>query len=83
MGLIWTILIGFLAGTIAKAISPGREASGFIMTTLLGIAGSWVGGWLFGLIGFGGGVGIIGSIIGAIVILVVYRWYQGRQSQPA
>jgi uncharacterized membrane protein YeaQ/YmgE (transglycosylase-associated protein family) len=78
MGLIWTILIGFLIGTIAKVLVPGKESGGFILTTLLGIAGSWVGGWLFGLIGMRGPAGFIGSVIGAVVILLVYRWFNGR-----
>ncbi len=80
MGLIWTILIGFLIGTIAKVLVPGKESGGFILTTLLGIAGSWVGGWLFGLIGVQGAAGFIGSVIGAVVILVVYRWFNSRNA---
>jgi uncharacterized membrane protein YeaQ/YmgE (transglycosylase-associated protein family) len=80
MGLIWMVVIGFLVGTVAKVLSPGREASGFLMTTLLGIAGSWVGGWISGMLGFSGAVGFIGSVIGAVLILVIYRWAQGRKS---
>jgi uncharacterized membrane protein YeaQ/YmgE (transglycosylase-associated protein family) len=80
MGIIWMVVIGFFVGTVAKFLSPGREASGFLMTTLLGIAGAWVGGWLSGMLGFGGRVGIIGSVIGAVLILVVYRWVEGRRT---
>ncbi|MEZ4585114.1 MAG: GlsB/YeaQ/YmgE family stress response membrane protein [Gemmatimonadales bacterium] len=78
MGLIWTIVIGFLVGTIAKVIMPGKDSGGFIATTLLGIGGAWVGSFLSGMLGFGGRVGFIGSVIGAIVILFVYRWLKNR-----
>jgi uncharacterized membrane protein YeaQ/YmgE (transglycosylase-associated protein family) len=52
---------------------PGPSGGGFIMTTVLGIAGAFVGSFLFGLLGFGGGVGFIGSVIGALVILWLAR----------
>ncbi|MGE0553355.1 MAG: GlsB/YeaQ/YmgE family stress response membrane protein [Gemmatimonadales bacterium] len=78
MGLIWTIVIGFLVGTIAKVIMPGKDSGGFIATTLLGVGGAWVGSFLSGMLGFSGRVGFIGSVIGAIVILFVYRWLKNR-----
>lgn len=78
MGLLWTILIGFLVGTIAKVLVPGKDSGGFIVTTLLGVGGSWVGGWLAGLIGMSPRVGFIGSVIGAVVILLVYRWLKNK-----
>ena len=78
MGLLWTILIGFLVGTLAQVLVGSKEPGGFILTTLLGIAGSWVGGMLFGLIGLSPRVGFIGSLIGAVVILYVYRWARNR-----
>jgi uncharacterized membrane protein YeaQ/YmgE (transglycosylase-associated protein family) len=78
MGLVWTILIGFLVGTIAKVLVPGKESGGFIVTTLLGIGGSWVGGWLFGLLGTRGPAGFIGSVLGAILILLIHRWWTNR-----
>ena len=73
MGLIWTILIGFCIGVVAKFLMPGKDPGGFIMTTLLGIAGSWLGSFLFG-----GRVGFLGSVIGAIVILLLYRFVKGK-----
>jgi uncharacterized membrane protein YeaQ/YmgE (transglycosylase-associated protein family) len=79
VGLIWTIVIGFLVGTVAKVIMPGKDSGGFIATTLLGIGGAWVGSFLSGLLGFSGRVGFIGSVIGAIVILFVYRWLKNRK----
>ena len=80
MGLIWTILIGFLVGLIAKAIMPGKEGGGFIATTLLGIGGSWFGSFLSGLLGFGGRVGFIGSVIGAVLLLAIFGWFRKRKS---
>ena len=72
MGILWTILIGFIVGAVAKFIMPGPSGGGFVMTTVLGIAGSFVGSFVFGLLGFGG-VGFIGSVIGAILILWVAK----------
>ncbi len=73
MHLLFVIIIGFVVGLIAKAIMPGKDAGGFIVTTLLGIGGSWVGSMLFGALGMNPNVGLIGSVIGALVILWVYR----------
>lgn len=73
MGLIWTVLIGFVVGAVAKLIMPGKDPGGFIATTLLGIAGAWFGSFLSGVLGFSGRVGFIGSVIGAILLLVIYR----------
>jgi len=73
MGLIWTIIIGFVAGIIAKFIMPGdNEPSGFILTTILGIVGAVVATWLGQALGWyraGEGAGLIGSVLGAIIIL--------------
>jgi uncharacterized membrane protein YeaQ/YmgE (transglycosylase-associated protein family) len=73
MGILWTILIGFIIGVIAKFLMPGRDPGGFIITTVLGIAGSWVGGWISAMLGGSGTVGWIGSILGAMLLLWVYR----------
>ena len=76
MSIIWTILIGFLAGVIAKLIAPGRnEPSGFILTTLLGIVGAFVATYLrqaLGWYGLNEGAGIIAAIVGAVIVLVVW-----------
>jgi uncharacterized membrane protein YeaQ/YmgE (transglycosylase-associated protein family) len=74
--LLYVVIIGFLAGLIAKALMPGKDPGGFIMTTLLGIGGSWVGSFLFGMLGMNPNVGLIGSVIGALVILWVYRTFK-------
>jgi uncharacterized membrane protein YeaQ/YmgE (transglycosylase-associated protein family) len=76
MGIIWTIIIGFFAGLIAKFITPGRnEPSGFVLTTILGIVGAFVGTWLGQALGFqsaNDGVGLIGAVIGAIIVLLIW-----------
>lgn len=77
MNILWTIIIGFVAGVIAKLLHPGRnyEPSGFILTTLLGIVGAFVATYLGQAIGWykaGEDAGLIGAIVGAIIILVVW-----------
>lgn len=73
MGILYTIIIGFIIGVIAKFLMPGKDPGGFIITTLLGVAGSWVGGWISGMLGGTGTVGWIGSILGAMLLLWIYR----------
>lgn len=77
MSILWMILIGLIAGAIAKAIMPGRDPGGIVVTILLGIAGSLLGGFLFG--GGDGQVGLIGSIVGALILLALYRLVAGRR----
>ena len=76
MSIIWAIFIGFLAGVIAKWITPGdNKPSGFILTTVLGIVGAVVATWLGQAIGWyapGDGAGFIASIVGAVIILLVW-----------
>ena len=76
MGIIWTIIIGFVAGVIAKFIMPGKnEPSGFVLTAILGIVGAFVATFLGQALGWyapGEGAGLIGAVVGAIVVLVVY-----------
>jgi len=76
MGILWTIIIGFVAGVIAKFLMPGpNEPSGFILTTILGIVGAFVASYLgqaLGWYGPGEGAGLIGAVVGAIVVLVVW-----------
>lgn len=76
MHLIWTILIGFVAGLIAKALTPGAGPSGFFLTSVLGIAGSVIATYLgqaLGLYPQGHAAGFIASIIGAVVLLLGYH----------
>ncbi len=76
MSLIWTILIGFVAGLVARAIKPGDDSAGFIVTTLIGIAGSLIATYVGQAMGWytaGQGAGFIASVIGAIVLLFIYQ----------
>ena len=84
MSIIWTIIIGFVAGIIAKLIMPGpNEPSGFILTTILGIVGAFVATYLGQAIGWyraDEGAGFIGAIVGAIVVLFIWGVIAGRRS---
>ncbi len=86
MSIIWTVLIGFVAGVIAKFFHPGNnnEPSGFILTALLGIAGSFVATYLGQALGWykaGEGAGFIGAIVGAIIVLVIWGVFADRRRQ--
>ena len=76
MGILWTIIIGFIAGVIAKFIMPGdNEPSGFILTTILGIVGAFVASYLGQALGWyrpGEGAGLIGAVVGAVIVLVFW-----------
>jgi uncharacterized membrane protein YeaQ/YmgE (transglycosylase-associated protein family) len=84
MGIIWTIIIGFLAGVVAKFISPGsNEPQGFILTTILGIVGAMVATYLGQALGWysaGQGAGFIGAVVGAIVVLTVWSMLSRRNA---
>jgi uncharacterized membrane protein YeaQ/YmgE (transglycosylase-associated protein family) len=85
MGIILTIIIGFLAGVIAKFLMPGdNEPSGFILTTILGIVGAFVATWLGQAIGWyraGEGAGLIGAVVGALIVLLIYGMVAGRRAR--
>jgi uncharacterized membrane protein YeaQ/YmgE (transglycosylase-associated protein family) len=76
MGIIWTIIIGFIVGIVAKFLMPGNnEPKGFILTTILGIVGAFVASFLGQAIGWyepGQGAGFIGAVVGAIIVLAIY-----------
>jgi uncharacterized membrane protein YeaQ/YmgE (transglycosylase-associated protein family) len=82
MGILWTVIVGAIVGTIAKFIMPGsNEPKGFILTAALGVAGSLLAGFLGQAVGWysaGQGAGFIGSLIGAIILIVVY----GQVTKP-
>jgi uncharacterized membrane protein YeaQ/YmgE (transglycosylase-associated protein family) len=84
MSILWTIIIGFLAGVMAKLIMPGpNEPSGFVLTTILGIVGAFVATFLGQALGWyrpGQGAGLIGAVVGAIIVLIVYGMVQRRRS---
>lgn len=76
MGIIWTLIIGLLAGIVAKLLMPGRDPGGFIITILLGIAGAFLATYLGQAVGWyqaGEGAGFIGAVVGAVIILIIYR----------
>lgn len=82
MSFIWTLIIGFVAGAIARAIKPGADAMGWIMTIILGIAGSFVGGLLASLLGLGatGSFGsLVLSVVGAVILLFGYEFVTGKR----
>jgi uncharacterized membrane protein YeaQ/YmgE (transglycosylase-associated protein family) len=86
MSIIWTIIIGFIVGVIAKFIMPGdkTEPKGFILTTVLGIIGAFVATYLGQAVGWykaGESTGFIGSIVGAIILLFLYGLVAGRQGR--
>ena len=86
MGILWTILIGFIAGVLAKLIMPGEnEPSGFILTTLLGIVGAFVATYLGQALGWydaGEGAGLLGATVGAVIVLLVWGMLARRRTLP-
>ena len=81
LSILWTILIGFVVGVIAKLLHPGKENMGLIVTTLLGIAGSLVATFLGRLVGFykeGEAAGFLMALVGAIVLLVIFGMVRGE-----
>jgi uncharacterized membrane protein YeaQ/YmgE (transglycosylase-associated protein family) len=84
MGIIAWIVLGLVAGGLAKLIMPGRDPGGIIVTMLIGIAGALVGGFVFSLFGGGGVTGlnlgsIIVAVVGALILLALYRVIAGRR----
>lgn len=75
MSFLWMLIIGLIAGALAKLIMPGKDPGGIFVTMLLGVAGAFVGGWLGAMFGVspGGPAGLIGATIGAIILLAIYR----------
>ena len=83
MSIIWTLVIGLIAGIVAKLLMPGRDPGGFIITMLLGVAGAFLATWLGQAIGWyeaGEGAGFIGAVVGAVILLIIYRMMMKRRS---
>ena len=84
MHILWTLIIGLVVGAIAKLLMPGKDPGGIIVTMLLGVAGALLAGFVGRALGWyadpGQGPGIIASIIGAIVLLLIYRLFVGRRT---
>jgi uncharacterized membrane protein YeaQ/YmgE (transglycosylase-associated protein family) len=87
MNILWTIIIGFVAGVIAKLLHPGpNEPSGFILTTILGIVGALVATYLGQAIGWynaGEGAGLVGAVVGALIVLLVWGFLAPRDRRAA
>jgi uncharacterized membrane protein YeaQ/YmgE (transglycosylase-associated protein family) len=83
MGILWTLIIGLIVGAIAKFLMPGKDPGGFIVTMLIGVAGALLAGFLGRAMGWyaepGEGPGIIASVIGALLLLLLYRLFVGRR----
>jgi uncharacterized membrane protein YeaQ/YmgE (transglycosylase-associated protein family) len=86
MSILWTILIGFVAGVLAKLITPGKnEPQGFILTTILGIVGAFVATYLGQALGWyraDEGAGLIGATVGAVIVLLIWAAVAGRRTVP-
>jgi uncharacterized membrane protein YeaQ/YmgE (transglycosylase-associated protein family) len=83
MGILWTIILGFVIGVLAKVLHPGKENMGFIATVVLGIAGSFLAGVIGQFLGWyqaGEGAGFIASVIVAVLLLAVYGKLRAGQS---
>jgi uncharacterized membrane protein YeaQ/YmgE (transglycosylase-associated protein family) len=79
--LLWEAIIGLIVGALAKFIMPGKDPGGIIVTMLIGIAGALLAGWLGQLIGWykqGQSAGFIASLIGALILLGIYRLFKGK-----
>ena len=83
--MLWALIIGLVVGALAKLIMPGRDPGGIIITMLIGIAGSFIATFLGRALGWyrnGQGAGFIASLIGAILLLWIYRMVVARRSAP-
>jgi len=86
MGIIWTIVLGFVIGVMAKFLHPGKENMGFITTVVLGVVGSFLAGVIGQYLGWykaGEGAGFIASVVVAILLLVIYGKIRGYSSGPS
>ena len=85
MDIILMIIFGLVVGVIAKLLMPGKDPGGIIVTIVLGVLGSLIGGFIFNALGLGSGeryAGLIGSVIGAIILLILYRMIARRRNVP-
>ena len=83
LNLLWTVIIGFVAGAVAKFIMPGKDPGGFLITTGLGVGGALIATFLGRFIGWyqeGESAGFIAAVVGAIIVLAVYRFIKKKQA---
>jgi uncharacterized membrane protein YeaQ/YmgE (transglycosylase-associated protein family) len=81
MHILWALIIGLVVGAVAKLLMPGKDPGGFIITSLIGIAGSLIATFLGQALGWyqaGHSAGFIASVIGAIILLAIYRAFRGK-----
>ncbi len=87
MQFLWTLIIGLVVGAIAKLLMPGKDPGGFIITMLIGVAGALLAGFLGRALGWynnpGEAPGLIASVIGAMILLLLYRVFAGRRGKVA
>jgi uncharacterized membrane protein YeaQ/YmgE (transglycosylase-associated protein family) len=86
MEIIWTIIVGAVVGLVAKFLMPGKDPGGFIITPLIGIGGAILATYLGQWVGFyepGQSARFIGSVVGAIIILIIYRVIRQKSTPPA
>jgi len=82
MSIVWMLVVGLIVGAIAKLLMPGRDPGGMVITMILGVAGALVAGFLGRALGWyreGEPVGILASVVGAILLLVLYRMFAKRR----
>jgi len=80
MGILWTLIVGLVVGAVARFVLPGEQKMGWIMTCVLGVAGSFVAGFVGQALGWyrvGQGAGFIGSVVGALVLLFAWSRFKG------
>lgn len=80
--MLWTLLVGLIVGTIAKLLMPGRDPAGFVVTMVIGVAGAFLASFAGSSMGWyrdGDGAGFIASVIGAVVLLAIYRAVSGNK----
>ena len=83
MAILWTIIIGLVVGAVAKLLMPGKDPGGFIITILIGIAGSFLAGFIGRALHWyseGQAAGFIASVVGAILLLIIYRMFSRRRA---
>ena len=87
MSWLWMFIVGLIVGIVAKFLMPGKDPGGFIITAILGIAGMFLGGWLRQMLGFKSAIsgsiepaGFIGGVIGALILLVLYRLFTRKRA---
>lgn len=81
--LLWMAIIGLIIGALAKLIMPGKDPGGIFVTMLIGIAGALLAGWLGRAVGWyqeGQSAGFIMSVVGAIILLAIYRLFKGKSA---